>query len=233
MRGRVTLLSPILTQLSSFVRSCAPLPCSTWCERRLPRARFYAKWTKLHEQYGKQMRQLMEKCSEQDGERKTRIATLQSTYRSVLLEPYEGEDCLFGPVINPPDRLLQEVSAIYHVTYQAARRRQAVAAAAPSAPVSARPAAVAGTCARPAEAGLMGAAGSTCQVAASSRSSIPGLGKEGRAGSGLSFVWAVSGDFLERIKCCAMQLELCGRKGDLTAPKMHMAKNMRLLLGKR
>jgi len=79
----------------------------------------------------------------------------------------------------------------------------------------------------------MGAAGSTCQVAASSRSSIPGLGKEGRAGSGLSFVWAVSGDFLERIKCCAMQLELCGRKGDLTAPKMHMAKNMRLLLGKR
>jgi len=52
-------------------------------------------------------------------------------------------------------------------------------------------------------------------------------------GTGLSFVWAVAGDFLEHIKCRAMQLELCERRGDHTAPKMHMVRNMRLLLSRR
>lgn len=171
----------------------------------------------------------MEECSGEDSERQRRIAVLQSNYRSVLLEPYEGEDCLFGPVINPPDRLLLEVSAIYYVTYQAARGRQAAAAAAPAALVSADT----GACARPAEPGLVGATGPICPVAASSSSGHQVQSHEVRTGTGLSFVWAVAGDFLERIKCCALQEELCGRRGDFTAPKMHMAKNMRLLLGRR
>ena len=92
-------------------------------------SRFHAKWKKLHEQYGRQIARVLEECAGQDAEERRlgRITALQSTYRSVLLSTYEGEDCLFGPVVNPPDRLLLEVSAMYRVTYQAARGRQASA----------------------------------------------------------------------------------------------------------
>lgn len=166
---------------------------------------------------------LIKKCAGEGSEQKRlRIAELQSKYRSVLLDTYKGEDCLFGPVVNPPDRLLLEVSAIYHVTYQAARRRQA--AAAPTPPVAAHMA----VCALP----VTGAAGPAGQPTAASGSSSHSESHE-HAGTGLSFVWAVAGDFLERIKCCAMQVEECERRGDHTAPKMHMARNMRLLLSRR
>ena len=84
--------------------------------------RFVKKWEEKRKQYGQEMCLLGEGSEEQ---RKQRITLLQSKYRSVLLEKYDGEDCLFGPVVNPPDRLLLEVSAIYYVTYQAAQRRQA------------------------------------------------------------------------------------------------------------
>jgi hypothetical protein len=164
---------------------------------------------------------LIKKCAGEGGEQqRLRIAELQSKYRSVLLDQYRGEDCLFGPVVNPPDRLLLEVSAIYHVTYQAARGRQAAAALAP--PVAAHTA----VCALPAT----GAAGPMSQPAAASGSSSH---SQRFAGTGLSFVWAVAGDFLERIKCSAMQVEECECRGDHTAPKMHMTRTMRLLLSRR
>ena len=203
---------------------CAPvIPTPPYSALTLP-CRFHARWRKLHEQYGRQMARVMEECAGEDGEqRRRRIADLQSTYRSELLDTYTGEDCLFGPVVNPPDRLLLEVSAIYHVTYQAARGRQAA---------TARPPLVAehtAACGLPA----MGVAGPMRQPAAASGGSSHGQGQGAHAGTGLSFVWAVAGDFLEHIKCRAMQLELCERRGDHTAPKMHMARNMRLMLSRR
>jgi len=188
--------------------------------------RFRATWRSLHEQYGKQMAQVIEECAGDNDElRRRRIAALQSTYRSLLLETYEGEDCLFGPVMNPPDRLLLEVSAIYHVTYQAARGRQEAAAAAPAPSVAEH------TAARTLP--VMGAAGPMSQPAAASCGSNQRPSQGAHTGTGLSFVWAVAGDFLELIKCRAMQYELCTRRGEHTAPKMYMAKNMRLLLSKR
>ena len=176
--------------------------------------RFHARWRKLHEQYGKQMAQVIEESAGKNSEdQRRRIGALQSTYRCMLLETYDGEDCLFGPVMNPPDRLLLEVSAMYHVTYQAARGRQAAATAAP--------------------APALGAAGPMRRPATAIGGSSQSQSQEARSGTGLSFVWAVAGDFLELIKCRAMQLELCESRGDHTAPKMHMARNMRLLLSRR
>lgn len=195
----------------------------------LPRCpyRFRARWKRLHEQYGKQMAQVIEECTGDNNElRRRRIAALQSTYRSLLLETYEGEDCLFGPVMSPPDRLLLEASAIYHVTYQAARGRQEAAAAAAPAPSVAEH-----TAARALP--VMGAGGPMRQPAAASGGSSQRPSQRAHTGTGLSFVWAVAGDFLELIKCRAMQFELCSRRGEHTAPKMYMAKNMRLLLSKR
>ena len=189
-------------------------------------SRFHAKWRKLHEQYGRQMARVIEECAGQDAgqdaeeRRLGRMAALQSTYRSVLLSTYEGEDCLFGPVVNPPDRLLLEVSAMYHVTYQAARGRQASAP-----PTSERAAAYV----LPA----MEASGQMSQTVAASGGSRHGQSQSAHAGTGLSFVWAVAGDFLEHIKCRAVHLELCERGGDHTAPKMHIPRNMRLLLSRR
>ena len=212
-RRSMRALCPPLWPRDRHSHSASPVSC-----------RFHARWRKLHEQYGRQMARVIEECAGEGGEQqRRRIAELQSTYRSMLLETYEGEDCLFGPVVNPPDRLLLEVSAIYHVTYQAARGRQAAASSAP--PVTAHTAA----CELPA----MGSAGPMSQPAAASCSSSHGQSQRAHAGTGLSFVWAVAGDFLEIIKCRAMQLELCERRGDHIAPKMHMARNMRLLLSRR
>lgn len=177
-----------------------------------------------------QMARVIEECAGENGEQqRRRIAQLQSTYRSVLLETYEGEDCLFGPVMNPPDRLLLEVSAMYHVTYQAARGRQAATAAELAPPMAEH---------TPASAfSAMGAAGPVSQHAAASASGGSSYSQSqsqvAHNGTGLSFVWAVAGDFLELIKCRAMQLELCERRCDHTAPKMHMVRNMRLLLSRR
>lgn len=185
-------------------------------------SRFYAKWKKLHEQYGRQIARVLEECAGQDAEERRlgRITALQSTYRSVLLSTYEGEDCLFGPVVNPPDRLLLEVSAMYRVTYQAARGRQASAP-----PTSERASAYV----LPA----MEASGQMSQTVAASGGSRHGQSQPAHAGTGLSFVWTVAGDFLEHIKCRAVHLELCERGGDHTAPKMHIPRNMRLLLSRR
>jgi len=178
-------LKQVLAEAST--RQSAPVDCDPML--LLPGYnRFVKKWEEKRKQYGQEMCLLGEGSEEQ---RKQRITLLQSKYRSVLLEEYDGEGCLFGPVVNPPDRLLLEVSAIYYVTYQAAQRRQAL---------------------------------------------TPPVGTTATKGTGLSFVWAVAGDFLERIKCCAIQSELCERRGGHTAPtapKMYMARSMRLLLSGR
>ena len=143
--------------------------------------------------------------SEEGEQLQRRIAELQSNYRLVLLDTYEGEGCLFGPTINPPDRLLVEASALYAVTYRAAGGRQAAAARL-----------------APPAAGHVGASSEGHALAAAPQ-----------AGSGLSFAWAVAGDLLEHIKCCATHLEECERRGTHTAPKLYSTKSLRLLLSRR
>ena len=172
-----------------------------------------------------------------EGARITRIRGLQATYRAQLLEKYQGEDVLFGhAAYSPPDALLLEASAIYHVTYKAARGRQAAAAAAavvdatvaePASPRGAEPAALG------VPSTAMGAALLASRPPRAGDGGGPSQGLRTWEGTGLSFAWAVAGDFLEHIKCRASHAELCARSGEHTAPKMHLARSMQMLLSRR
>lgn len=172
---------------------------------------FRAKWRRLNAQYGPRCSALMASCEDDDDERRIMIGQLQEHFRHELIDPYEGKGGIFGPLRSPPDQLLQEVSALYEVTYQNASGRQAAAATAAAAagPSSAQ----------------HGPGGSR-----------PGGSRAGHGGSGLSFAWAVAGDFLEFIKCSQVQREANVARGAgarETCAKSFLPGQLRALLTRR